>query len=433
MPRTVLLTLGIQLLLTGVWMALPPEVAVASSGKIIYSFAGGADGALPYSDLIIDAAGNLYGTTNAGGGAVGCGTVFELTRARDGWKHQVLYSFGNSSNDGCGPTAGLVFDSAGNLYGTTARGGPSNCYGDSCGTVFKLAPNSHGGWTESILYSFTGSNGDGANPNTDLVFDNRGNLYGATSSGGGFSRGCFLGGCGTIFTLTPNQDGTWTESTIYAFAGVPKDGGYPASAVVLDANGNIYGTTSYGGTETCAGGPVRGCGSIYKLTPNSGGGWTEALLYNFHRFQGTARYPSGGFLLTSDGRILGTSVEGGDKFGAVFQVEQTKKGWKQTVLYRFYGTPDGEYPVGRLAMGPHGVLYGATASGGGDNPPVGGGAVFELEQANGRWKERVLFSANNAAYDPQAGPTVDSQGHVYGTLAGASYAGNFGAVYEIIP
>ena len=136
--------------------------------------------------------------------------------------------------------------------------------------------------------------------------------------------------------------------------------------------------------------------------------------------------------MTSDGRILGTSVEGGDKFGAAFQVEQTKKGWKQRVLYRFYGTPDGEYPVGRLAMGPNGVLYGATASGGA-NRPVGGGAVFELEQANGRWNERVLFSANKAAYNPQAGPTVDSQGHVYGTFAGNSYAGNFGAVYDIIP
>jgi|SRR5579863_5272291 len=429
MRRSILWGAGILLLAVAcVRLALPPDVAAASSAKIIYSFAG-ADGASPESDLIMDAAGNLYGTTYEGGtgcNVYGCGTVFELIRTQDGWKHQVLYSFGGSQNDGTGPTAGLVLDSAGNLYGTTGGGG-YNCYGGGCGTVFKLGRNPHGGWTESILYSFTGSNGDGANPNTDLVFDSRGNLYGTTSFGGGSGRGCFLG-CGIVFKLTPNQNGTWTESTIYVFAGAP-DGDYPASAVAMDVDGNIYGATAYGGTETCAGGPFRGCGSVYKLTPNSGGGWTETLLYSFHRFQGTARYPSGGFLLTSDGRILGTSVEGGDRFGAVFQVEQTKKGWEQTVLYRFYG-PDGAYPVGRLARGPSGILYGATASGG-VNPP-GWGTVFELKQANGKWRERVLSSGNSTDYNPQAGPIVDSRGHVYGTLAG-SYGGSFGAVYEIVP
>jgi uncharacterized repeat protein (TIGR03803 family) len=429
MRRSILRGAGMLFLaLACVWLALPPNVAAASSAKIIYSFAGGADGADPESDLLMDAAGNLYGTTNQGGiGSCyeGCGTVFELIRTKDGWEHQVLYSFAGGPNDGANPTAGLVFDSGGNLYGTTEHGGGSYNYG----TVFKLAPDSHGGWSESILYSFAGSNGDGASPNTDLVFDSRGNLYGATSFGGGPGRGCFLG-CGIVFKLTPNQDGTWTESTIYAFAGVTKDGSNPASAVVLDVDGNIYGATAYGGTETCAGGPFRGCGSVYKLTPNSGGGWTETLLYNFHRFQGTAKNPAGGFLFTTDGRVLGTSVEGGDRYGAFFQLEQTKKGWEQTVLYRFYGSPDGAYPVGRLAMGLNGNLYGVTAEGGA-NQSVGGGTVFELEDVSGRWKEHVLFSATNTAYNPQAGPTVDSHGHVYGTFAGGN--DNFGAVYEIIP
>jgi uncharacterized repeat protein (TIGR03803 family) len=428
MRRTVLWPAGmLYLALVCVCLALPPDVAAASTVKIIYSFAGGADGAYPYSDLIMDAAGNLYGTTNAGGGASSCGTAFELTHAKDGWKHQVLYSFGNSSNDGCGPTAGLVFDSAGNLYGTTAGGG-FNC-GGGCGTVFKLAPNSHGGWTESILYSFTGSNGDGAYPNTDLIFDSKGNLYG-TTWGGGRGHGCFIEGCGTVFTLARNSDGTWTEDTVYVFAGAP-DGSHPASGLVLDADGDIYGTTVYGGAEDCEDGP-KGCGSLYKLTPNSGGGWTETLLYSFHRFQGTAKNPSGGLLFTADGQLVGSSSLGGDRSGALFQLQKTKKGWEQTVLYRFYGSPDGEYPVGRLVIGPNGDLYGATTFGG-MNANKYYGTVFELEHVSGRWKERVLFNANSAAYNPQAGPTVDSRGHVYGTFASGGQGNNFGAVYEIIP
>jgi uncharacterized repeat protein (TIGR03803 family) len=423
MRRTVLWRAGmLYLALVCVRLALPADAAAASSAKIIYSFAGATDGAYPESDLIMDTAGNLYGTTN-GGGAGGCGTVFELTRAKDGWTHQVLYSFVSSSNDGCGPTAGLIFDSAGNLYGTTAGGG-FNC-GGGCGTVFKLAPNSHGGWTESILYSFTGSNGDGANPNTDLVFDNKGTLYGTTWAGGR-GTGCYIG-CGTVFRLAPNSDGIWTESIVHTFAGAP-DGSHPASGLVLDADANIYGTTVYGGTENCEDGP-RGCGAFYKLTPDSGGGWTESVLYSFHRFQGTAKNPSGGLLFTADGQLVGSSSLGGDRSGALFQLEQTKKGWEQAVLYRFYGTPDGESPVGRLVIGPNGEVYGVTAFGGKNANNYG--TVFELEHVNGRWKERVLFNANSAAYNPQAGPTVDSQGHVYGTFAGSS--NNFGAVYEIIP
>jgi uncharacterized repeat protein (TIGR03803 family) len=424
MRRTLLLTLGIQLLLIGVWLALPPEVVAASSGKIIYTFAGGADGADPYSDLILDAAGNLYGTTIAGGTGCNnsdCGTVFELTRTKDGWKHQVLYSFAGGANDGYGPKAGLVFDSSGNLYGTTVEGGISNCYGGGCGTVFKLAPNSHGGWTESIVYKFTGINGDGANPKTDLVFDHQGNLYGTTWAGGNFTKGACDLGCGIVFKLTPNQDGTWTESIIHAFAGPSNDGSAPITPVVLDADGNIYGATRFGGTEKCVAAASNiGCGAVYKLTTSPGGSWSETLLYSFHRFQGTAVFPAGGFLLEPDGKIFGTSFFGGDRYGALFELQQTKKGWEQTVLHRFYGTPDGQYPVGRLAMGPNGNLYGATVNG-----------VFEVELTKGAWKERVLFSFDGTPFGPAAGPIVDSQSRVYGTaLSGYPY---YGAVYEIIP
>jgi len=409
MRRTVLLTLGILVLTTGVWLTSPPTV-VASSGKIIYSFAGGADGAYPESDLILDAAGNLYGTTREGGTG-GCGTLFKLTRSRDGWRHQVFYSFAEGYVDGCGPKAGLVFDHAGNLYGTTAAGGSGGC-----GTVFKFAPNSHGGWTESVLHSFSCSNSDGRDPNTDLVFDSQGNLYGTTQ---GDLNGNALG---TVFMLTPSPGGAWKEATIYVFAGAP-DGAIPVSGVIPDADGSIYGTTEYGGRGACKDyakfSPPPGCGVLYKLTP-SGGGWTETVIYNFFRGQGSAKILSSGLTLDKSGRFFGTSSYGGDGYGASYQLEQTKKGWEQTILHRFWGPPDGEFPVGRLAMGPQGELFGVT-----------GGTVFEIEHTTSGWKERVLFTFDSNSFGPEAGPTLDSQGHIYGTTAGNGT--NYGAVYEVIP
>ena len=177
-----------------------------------------------------------------------CGTVFELIRTKDGWKHQVLYSFAGGSDDGANPTAGLVFDSVGNLYGATSGGGSG-----SYGTVFKLARNSQGGWTESILYSFAGYS-DGIYPNTGLVFDRQGNLYGTTDggTGTGFCGGEAWGngiGCGIVFRLTPNRDGTWTErrstiSEVHPTLRFPSD-------LYLDADGNLYGASVYGGTGPC--------------------------------------------------------------------------------------------------------------------------------------------------------------------------------------
>ena len=201
-------------------LILVPGASAASKYKVLYRFTGGTDGRSPDANVVFDSAGNLYSTTY-GGGANGSGTVFELTPNSDGsWTEMVLYSFTGGA-DGGGAYAPLIFDAGGSLYSTTYYGG-ANGYG----VVFELTPSSGGNWTETVIYSFQGGT-DGARPVSGLIFDAAGNLYGMTDHGG--KPGCnWYGGsgCGTVFELKPNLDGSWTESVLYAFAG-GKDGGYP--------------------------------------------------------------------------------------------------------------------------------------------------------------------------------------------------------------
>lgn len=402
--------------------------AQASTGKILYTFTGGSDGGAPLSDLTLDAAGNLYGTTNIGGTGTacngGCGTVFELEHSADGWKEQVLYSF-QGGKDGFFPVTGVIFDGSDNLYGTTLAGGSGNG-----GTVFKLASNSHGGWTESVLYNFTGGS-DGSQPNTDLVFDAQGDLFGTTSFGG---NSCNNFGCGTVFELVPQSNGTWKESTVYEFAGAP-DGAYPSTAVVLDSLGKIYGMTKFGGTGKCVTSDSSGCGMVYQLAPTSGGGWTETVIYDFARGGGSAVMPSGGLILDKANHLYGTTLEGGNGTGTVFELTQAQKGWEQRVLHRFYGNPDGIIPVGRVAMNAFGDLFGVTS--GRLSKPAAGGVVFELQRSGMHdWRERILYSFGSDGDLPVAGVVSDSHGHLYGTTQfGGSGKCDLGCgvVYEVIP
>ena len=268
----------------------------------LYSFAGGSDPKLPYAGLIFDKAGNLYGTTEFGG-TNGQGTVFEITPTSSGWTETVLYNFTGSA-DGGQPYASLIFDSAGNLYGTTNFGGSSNC-NMGCGTVFKLTPGS-GGWTESVLYTFTGGN-DGREPYARLRFDAAGNLYGTTLLGGNIGSVCSEG-CGTVFKLTPGTSG-WTESVLYAFQGAG-DGAAPYDGLALDAAGNLYGTAYTGGASAD--------GVIFKLTPGTSG-WTESVL---HTFKGLwdGKYPYGDLILDATGNLYGTAYQGGSGYGVVFEL-----------------------------------------------------------------------------------------------------------------
>ena len=273
------------------------EISPNGSGgwneSVLYSFQdGNNDGDYPIAGLIFDNKGNLYGTTYVGGTGTaclgtgfqpGCGTVFELSpNGSGGWNESVLYSF-QSGNDGADPSGGLVFDSAGNLYGTTDNGGSDDagCLDTGgCGTVFELSPNGSGGWNESILYSFQGGNNDGVYPG-GLVFDKMGNLYGTTYAGGGGGT-CTLNppGCGTVFELSPNGSGGWNRSILYSFQGGNNDGAYPPQGgLVFDSSGDLYGTTEFGGTGTACQitGNPPGCGIVFELSPNGSDGWNESV------------------------------------------------------------------------------------------------------------------------------------------------------------
>jgi len=361
------------------------EVGPNGSGgwkeTILYTFQGGSDGANPSAGLIFDQAGNLYGTTSAGG-ANKDGTVFELSPSGSGeWTETVLYSFGASSSDGVAPSSPLIFDPLGNLYGTTELGGVSSyCGSVGCGTVFELIRNGSGGWTETVLYNFGANSADGGRPVSPLIFDRKGNLYGTTAEGG--SGGCTLLfiGCGTAFELSPKGSGGWTETVLYNFLGGAngQDGEGPAAGLIFDQAGNLYGTTEFGGNSGCSySGYPLGCGTVFELSPGGSGSWTETILY---RFQPTndGTNPQAGLIFDQAGNLYGTSSEGTSNAGAVFELTPNGSGgWTEVLLYAFQGKSDGSGPNSALIFDESGNLYGETGGGG-----AGHGVVFKVTKAS---------------------------------------------------
>lgn len=263
---------------------------------VLYRFNGGSDGANPLlGDIAFDAVGDIYGTTQNGGGqgcsGAGCGTVFELSPVTGGWRESVLYSFGGDGGDGANPFAGVIFDEAGNLYGTTKLGGDS-----SNGTVFRLTP-AQSGWTETVLHAFQGGN-DGYWPVGGLIIDHSGNLYGTTTSGG-------LNTGGTIFQMAD----LGLETVLSNLTG-PAQGG-PYGTLTMDAAGDIYGVAYDDG--------AYGNGSIFKLSP-SGNGWIFADLYDFTG-GADGSCPYGGVLVDADGVLYGTTATGGPYgYGTVWEI-----------------------------------------------------------------------------------------------------------------
>jgi uncharacterized repeat protein (TIGR03803 family) len=389
--------------------------ASAQTEKILHSFTGGSDGGFPLAGLIFDSKGNLYGTTQGGGtGGVGscsgCGTVFELSPGAGGtWTETVLYTFGSSSSfsDGALPTSPLIFDGKGNLYSTTQIGGSSP---SQQGTVFELSPGSGGTWTEKVLYSFTGG-ADGGDPfGSGLVFDGSGNLYGTTSFGG-------LYGFGAVFELVAGSGGTWTEKVLHSFTG-GTDGASPfGSTLILDGAGNLYGVTVQGG--------LHDYGVVFKLTRGSSS-WSEKVLYAFPGGAGGS-YPEGNLVFDSTGNLYGEASY------IIFELTPNSSGpWTEKTLHSFAGGSDGANPIAGLTFDKAGNLYGTTNTGGAHR-----GTVFELTPGtSGTWTEKILHRFSSSSGDgvfPQFGTLViDTTGHLYGTTSQGGTSKN-GVVFEVTP
>jgi uncharacterized repeat protein (TIGR03803 family) len=323
------------------------EFTTTGTFKVLHTFTGGADGQYP-SGLVFDTKGNLYGTTLQGG-TTNNGVVYEITSSGT---EKVLYSF-TGLNDGGYPAGPLVLDGAGNLYGVTSDGGPYECFEEyGCGTVFELSPSG----VETTLWAFTGGADDG-NPYAGVVRDAQGNLYGTTGQSGDF--GPFPG---TVFKLTP----AGVETQLYSFTG-EKDGSGPEAALLRDAAGNIYGTTYYGGVESCYDEMQNGCGVVFEIT-------SKGKEKTVHRFTGKkpGGYPTTGVVEDAAGNLYGTTPYGGNNqacsnytangCGVIYEIQ--KVGGKEVVLYTFTGGADGKYPAGALLPDGKGNFYGTNTQGG---------------------------------------------------------------------
>jgi uncharacterized repeat protein (TIGR03803 family) len=400
--------------------------------SVLHTF-NGTNGESPDGALLMDAEGNMYSTTtdggNAGcangGGFSGCGTVFKLNK--DG-KQTMLYKFPSNGTHGTNPNVALVTDKDGNLYGTTGGGGDH-----SSGAVFKLDRSGK----ETVLYSFTGEK-DGGLPDSSLILDRAGDLYGTTEGGGDLSCTDIISptGCGVVFRVNTT---TGKETVLYTFTG-GEDGANSIAALSMDAAGNLYGTVSLGGDLSCPSpfGPGVGCGLIFKINKSTG---KEGVL---HRFNGTdGAFPSAALYLDESGDLYGTTLYGGASgFGVVFKLDKNRK---QTVLYSFTGGTDGGEPDGGLIEDAAGNFY-STADAGGDlsciNPlvPAGCGVVFMLNKTTG--KETVLYSFTGGADGavPAVSLIRDAAGNLYSTAmqgGNSSCSGQFvagcGTVFKLAP
>jgi uncharacterized repeat protein (TIGR03803 family) len=435
-------TVTVALVVCGMTTVLSvPIVSAQSKYKTLYTFPGSHKGGYePEGRVIFDQAGNLYGTTAAGGKVIkhcyeGCGTVFKLTpQSNGGWAKAVLYKF-TGGEDGARPSGNLIFDTAGNLYGTASSGGDvQQCGGYGCGVVFKLSPKADGTWTESVLHTFSDGQ-DGANPASGVIFDQNGSLYGTTEGGNNLSQ-CGGYGCGSVIKLTPQADGTWSESTVYNFTG-GADGGTPAAGLIFDQVGNLYGTTQGGGNfgQNCG---SSGCGVVFEVSPQGNGNWTESVLYSFAGRE-SGDIPSGGVIFDRAGNLYGTTYYGGTSTGTaglVFELNPTRDStWTENVLYDFKGAADGANPPDGVVFDKAGNLYGTAQVGGNFKQCVYGcGVVFRLSpNSKGGWTYTMVHSFyDHPGAQPVSSLIFDAVGNLYGTDAGYNYS-TFGSVFEITP
>jgi uncharacterized repeat protein (TIGR03803 family) len=444
--RAIAIAIASSALLLAFWSG-----AEAGNFKVLHSFCAKSncgDGKGPEGAPLVDAAGNLFGTTTSGGNQGG--VVFELQRAASGkLKFIKLYTFCRHSSclDGSAPTGRLVIDTRGNLYGTTSQGGGND------GVAFELSPSETGKWKETILHAFCSSFNctDGAKSFDGLtyagatggaVYDGTSPLYGTTAAGGAHNQG-------TVFSLVPNGD-QWTETVLYNFCSQGgsscTDGKGPTHNVIVSRTGNLLGTTTLGGTNDEGFG---GAGVAYELSPNGDGSWSYSILYQFcsvapHCSDG--EFPSGALFEDGAGNLLGTTGGGGSPCnsephgcGTVFKLAPNGEGFGETVLYAFCqktDCKDGADPEGGVTLDPTGNLLGTTFAGGGndiDESGIGGGVVFELSGTSYRVLHR--FCSKDSCADgeyPETGVQLDQMGVAYGTSGiGGAFGG--GTVFAVTP
>lgn len=409
---------------TATLMIVP--AAWAQTFTVLHTFTGGADGANPQDGLTMDGAGNLYGVAEFGGNvsscisgqqASGCGVVFKMKRSGSSWTLAPLHTFAQDGTDGSYPWGRVVIGPDGALYGTTSGGGSSYL-----GTVFRLAPPATAcksalcPWDESILYSFVDANGAQPYDVGGLTFDASGNLYGTTTEGGSADRG-------VVFELSHTQGG-WTDQTLYTFSLDETEWPGPPAGVVLDPQGNIYGTLNGGCDPDCY-------GTIFQLS-NSGSGWTQNIIYAFNGNNGDGPYA--GLIRDAKGNLYGSCTGSNEGGVPAFELSPSGGGFNYSVLTYITGGL-GLGPEGNLVMDSAGNIYGTNFAGG----PNFIGNVFKLTPSESGWTYTDLYDFNgitDGGY-PRSNVVLDANGNLYGTASACGRyectTGNYGVVWEITP
>jgi len=362
----------------------------AQTFKVLYSFGAPPDAEFPTAGVVRDNAGNLYGTTIFGG-AFGQGSVYRVNASG---KETVLYNF-TGGTDGGLPFAGLIRDSQGNLYGTTTQGGDLACVAPiGCGTVFKTDSSGN----ETVLHSFA-VGADGEYPYASLYRDGTGNLYGTTVNGGSSAN------YGTVYKVTSSGE----ETVLYRFTG-KGDGAFPFGALVADSKGRLFGTTTQFGSS--------GGGSVFRLN----GSGQLVTLGNLQPTTGES--PTAGVIRDSAGNLYGTATFAGQySAGSVFKISPSGK---ETILYSFTNGSDGGTPYAGVVRDAAGNLYGTAFTGG-----IGFGTVFKIDLAN-HFTVLYTFSGGVDGGNPWGGLTMDAAGNLYGTNSIGGVTGN-GGVYKLTP
>jgi hypothetical protein len=430
---------------------LPGASLGQDSETVLHAFTYGSDGAFPYAGPTMDARGNLYGATYFAGATAGvcCGTVYELTPGKNGaYSYKIIYTFKDGGTYGEAPAGGLILDAAGNLYGTAQIGGRDL----SCGLVYELSPVAKGEWKKTDLHKFIRPYApyyDGCTPSSWLVFDQAGNLYGTTQLGGGNEyNGQECGetewGCGAVFKLAPQGNGKWKETLIHRFPEGGRDGLTPYGGLVFDHAGNLWGTTLSGIGAALS--------TAFELAPDKNGKWKESAVFAFTA-NSTGYEIYAGLAVDAANNLYGTTMFGGNGYGLVFELTPGRRGQiTETVIHAFTGCNDADCPdgispfLGGLTIDAGGNLYGTTNLGGGQgtfcSPPnstirVGCGVVFELAPAgNNNWDYSILHGfagSTQGAYLGDDRPLVAANGEIFGTSLVGGDSGENSPCPQFVP